>query len=157
VVKKYNCMGCHQLIPPENFAHGHDALSGSDGQEQLPPKLLTEGARVNPEWLLRFLKNPAFNDKTTIATASVLLASAHAHVLVLRNELGKLVRFFQALARQPFPYIPEEIPVLSAKEPRWRAVSSAARRALLEVPRPPAIPLTIAPPRRPISCRPAAA
>jgi hypothetical protein len=32
------------------------------------------------------------------------------------NELGKLVRFFQALARQPFPYIPEEVPVLTAKE-----------------------------------------
>jgi hypothetical protein len=32
------------------------------------------------------------------------------------NELGKLVRFFQALSRQPFPYIPEELPVLTAKE-----------------------------------------
>src|SRR5437762_3484903 len=32
------------------------------------------------------------------------------------NELGKLVRFFQALSRQPFPYIPEEVPVLTAKE-----------------------------------------
>jgi hypothetical protein len=32
------------------------------------------------------------------------------------NELGKLVRFFQALSRQPFPYIPEDVPVLTAKE-----------------------------------------
>jgi len=32
------------------------------------------------------------------------------------NELGKLVRFFQALSRQPFPYIPEEIPILTTKE-----------------------------------------
>ncbi len=32
------------------------------------------------------------------------------------NELGKLVRFFQALARQPFPYIPEQVPSLTAKE-----------------------------------------
>jgi hypothetical protein len=32
------------------------------------------------------------------------------------NELGKLVRFFQALSRQPFPYIPQELPVLTAKE-----------------------------------------
>ena len=32
------------------------------------------------------------------------------------NELGKLVRFFQALARQPFPYVPEQPPVLTAKE-----------------------------------------
>ena len=32
------------------------------------------------------------------------------------NELGKLVRFFQALSRQPFPYIPEPVPMLTAKE-----------------------------------------
>jgi hypothetical protein len=32
------------------------------------------------------------------------------------NELGKLVRFFQALSRQPFPYIPEPAPQLTAKE-----------------------------------------
>ena len=32
------------------------------------------------------------------------------------NELGKLVRFFEALSRQPFPYIPEPAPTLTAKE-----------------------------------------
>src|SRR5258708_31217194 len=32
------------------------------------------------------------------------------------NELGKLVRFFEALSRQPFPYIPEQRPALTAKE-----------------------------------------
>src|SRR5207302_10271102 len=45
------------------------------------------------------------------------------------NELGKLVRFFQALSRQPFPYIPEEVPVLTAKETemaRSRFSSTAA-------------------------------
>ena len=32
------------------------------------------------------------------------------------NELRKLVRFFQALSQQPMPYIPEQVPVLTAKE-----------------------------------------
>jgi len=32
------------------------------------------------------------------------------------NELRKLVRFFQALSQQPMPYIPEQIPTLTAKE-----------------------------------------
>src|SRR3989475_11705524 len=32
------------------------------------------------------------------------------------NEFGKLVRFFQALSRQPLPYIPEAAPPLTAKE-----------------------------------------
>ena len=31
-------------------------------------------------------------------------------------ELGKLVRFFAALSRQPFPYIPEPATTLQAKE-----------------------------------------
>ena len=57
IVKKYNCMGCHQFIPGQ-----HTILMGmkqyQDAQEQLPPKLLTEGARVDPEWLRRFLSNP---------------------------------------------------------------------------------------------------
>jgi hypothetical protein len=32
------------------------------------------------------------------------------------NELRKLVRFFQALSQQPLPYIPEQVPTLTAKE-----------------------------------------
>jgi len=32
------------------------------------------------------------------------------------NELRKLVRFFQALSQQPIPYIPEQVPTLTAKE-----------------------------------------
>jgi hypothetical protein len=32
------------------------------------------------------------------------------------NELRKLVRFFEALSQQPLPYIPEEVPTLTAKE-----------------------------------------
>ena len=32
------------------------------------------------------------------------------------NELRKLVRFFQALSQQPMPYIPEQVPTLTAKE-----------------------------------------
>jgi hypothetical protein len=32
------------------------------------------------------------------------------------NELRKLVRFFEALSQQPLPYIPEQMPTLTAKE-----------------------------------------
>ena len=64
VVRKYNCMGCHQFIPGQQTV-----LMGmkryQDAQEMLPPKLLTEGAEVDPAWLLRFLTNPALNDKDT--------------------------------------------------------------------------------------------
>jgi len=58
VVKKYNCMGCHQLIPGQRtslMAMAH--YQGPDGQELLPPKLLTEGARVDPNGCSIFEKS----------------------------------------------------------------------------------------------------
>src|SRR5712671_1962721 len=118
VVKKYNCMGCHQLIPGQKTSLMTMArYQGADGQEQLPPKLLTEGARVNPEWLLRFLKNPSLTDKDDNRNGVRSYLQVRMPTFSFsENELGKLVRFFQALSRQPFPYIPDEVPVLTAKE-----------------------------------------
>ena len=116
VVKKYNCMGCHQLIPGQKTSL-MAMVRYKDAQEQLPPKLLTEGARVDPEWLQRFLKNPSLSatDTNRNGVRSYLQVRMPTFSFS-ENELGKLVRFFQALSRQPFPYIPEEVPVLTAKE-----------------------------------------
>jgi hypothetical protein len=88
-----------------------------DAQEQLPPKLLTEGARVDPDWMLRFLRNPSLSDKDNNRNGVRSYLQVRMPTFSFsENELGKLVRFFQALARQPFPYIPEEVPLLTAKE-----------------------------------------
>jgi cytochrome c2 len=116
VVKKYNCMGCHQFIPGQQTA-----LMGmkryQDAQEQLPPKLLTEGARVDPQWLLRFLSNPSLSDTDTNRNGVRSYLQVRMPTFSFsENELGKLVRFFQALSHQPFPYIPEQVPTLTAKE-----------------------------------------
>ena len=116
IVKKYNCMGCHQFIPGQKTI-----LMGmqryQDAQEQLPPKLLTEGARVDPEWLRRFLSNPALNDKDTNRNGVRPYLQVRMPTFSFSdNELRKLVRFFQALSQQPIPYIPEQVPTLTAKE-----------------------------------------
>ena len=116
VVKKYNCMGCHQLIPGQKTSLMAMARY-KDVQEQLPPKLLTEGARVDPEWLQRFLKNPSLSTTDTNRNGVRSYLQVRMPTFSFsENELGKLVRFFQALSRQPFPYIPEEVPILTAKE-----------------------------------------
>jgi cytochrome c551/c552 len=116
IVKKYNCMGCHQLIPGQKTSLMAMARY-QDAQEQLPPKLLTEGARVDPEWLLRFLKNPSLSTTDTNRNGVRSYLQVRMPTFSFsENELGKLVRFFQALSRQPFPYIPEEVPVLTTKE-----------------------------------------
>ena len=116
VIKKYNCMGCHQFIPGQRTI-----LMGlkqyADVQEQLPPKLLTEGARVDPEWLRKFLSNPALS--TTDNNRNGVRPYLKVRMPTFSfsdNELRKLVRFFQALSQQPIPYIPEQVPTLTAKE-----------------------------------------
>ncbi|MFI5102340.1 MAG: c-type cytochrome, partial [Terriglobales bacterium] len=116
VVKKYNCMGCHQFISGQQTA-----LMGmkhyQEAQEQLPPKLLTEGARVNPQWLLRFLSNPSLSETDTDRNGVRSYLQVRMPTFSFsENELGKLVRFFAALSRQPFPYIPEPATTLQAKE-----------------------------------------
>jgi cytochrome c553 len=116
VVRKYNCMGCHQFVPGQKTI-----LMGlsqyQDNQEQLPPKLLTEGARVDPEWLRRFLSNPALS--TTDSNRNGVRPYLKVRMPTFSfsdNELRILVRFFQALSQQPLPYIPEQVPTLTAKE-----------------------------------------
>ena len=116
IVKKYNCMGCHQFIPGQRTI-----LMGlkqyQDAQEQLPPKLLTEGARVDPEWLRRFLSNPSLSDTDTNRNGVRPYLRVRMPTFSFSdNELRKLVRFFQALSQQPMPYIPEQVPVLTSKE-----------------------------------------
>ncbi|HKP88205.1 MAG TPA: c-type cytochrome [Blastocatellia bacterium] len=59
VVQKYNCMGCHNvLIGQDSVLMGLPMYQG-DAQEQLPPRLTSEGARVKPDWLMSFLKDPS--------------------------------------------------------------------------------------------------
>ncbi len=73
VIKKYNCMGCHVLQPGQssqvykNSAEPTTAAGAVltsmpfyQGQnEMLPPMLTSEGARVDPDWLMKFLKDPS--------------------------------------------------------------------------------------------------
>jgi cytochrome c551/c552 len=116
VIRKYNCMGCHQFIPGQTTI-----LMGlkqyQDAQDQLPPKLLTEGARVDPEWLRKFLSNPALSMTDTNRNGVRPYLKVRMPTFSFSdNELRKLVRFFEALQQQPLPYIPEQVPTLTAKE-----------------------------------------
>lgn len=118
IVKKYNCMGCHQFMPGQTTSFMQMArYQDADWKEQLPPKLLTEGARVDPTWLTHFLANPAMSTKDT--NRNGVRPYLHARMPTFffsENELRKLVRFFQALSQQPMPYIPRPDEPLTAAE-----------------------------------------
>jgi len=116
VIRKYNCMGCHQFVPGQETTL-MTLTQYQDAQEQLPPKLLTEGARVDPEWLRKFLSNPALNTTDTNRNGVRPYLKVRMPTFSFSdNELRKLVRFFEALQQQPLPYIPEQVPVLTSKE-----------------------------------------
>ncbi len=116
IVRKYNCVGCHQFTPGQGTAI-ETVKRFQDAKELLPPKLLTEGARVDPEWLLRFLANPALSDTDTHRDGvRPYLTIRMPTFFFSQNELRKLVRFFQALSHQPMPYIPQRQQLLTAKE-----------------------------------------
>jgi cytochrome c2 len=73
VIKKYNCMGCHVLQPGQRVSIYNNSAeptmaSGAglyslpfyaSAKEFLPPQLTSEGARVDPDWLMKFLKDPS--------------------------------------------------------------------------------------------------
>jgi cytochrome c2 len=55
IVEDYNCRGCHVI---EGWG-GNLRVPSSDLGDEFPPELTGEGARVQPEWLSAFLRDPA--------------------------------------------------------------------------------------------------
>jgi hypothetical protein len=54
VIKKYNCMGCHQLqVGQRSVVMDLPFYQTPEGKDLLPPRLTSEGARVDPAWLLK--------------------------------------------------------------------------------------------------------
>ena len=118
IVRKYNCVGCHQFTPGQSTSWQNvRRFQDPDWKEQFPPKLLTEGARVDPEWLMRFLANPALSQTDTHRDGVRPYLKIRMPTFFFSDgERRKLVRFFQALSQQPMPYTPERLPALTAKE-----------------------------------------
>ena len=87
VIKKYNCMGCHVLQPGQKTTLYKNSPDPSETigtvlsslpyyesqKEFLPPMLTSEGARVDPDWLMKFLKDPSLmqpNEKPLLPSSS---------------------------------------------------------------------------------------
>jgi cytochrome c2 len=68
VIKKYNCMGCHNLqVGQKSVLSTLPLYQNEDWRSQLPPQLTTEGARVDPDWLLQFLLDPSLSGQSGVA------------------------------------------------------------------------------------------
>jgi len=118
LVKKYNCMGCHQFkVGQDSALMQNPRYQTPEWKDQLPPKLLAEGARVTTEWLMKFLPNPAMSDTDTNRNGVRPYLKARMPTFYFSPlEVRKLVRFFQAQSAQPVPYIPEKLDPLTGQE-----------------------------------------
>lgn len=117
IATKYNCMGCHQVrIGQESVLQKLPMYQGED-KTNLPPVLTSEGARVDPNWLQRFLANPS------LSTTDVNRNGVRSYLQVRMptfsfsdDEIQKLVRFFVAMSSQVQPYIPPRLDPLTQPE-----------------------------------------
>jgi len=118
VVRKYNCMGCHKVHVGQTTTF--DTLTryqDPDWKDQKPPTLIGEGARVRPDWLMRFLNNPALSDTETNRDGVRQYLKVRMPTFSFSDgEIRKLVRFFEALSSQAEPFIAEQTDPLSEQE-----------------------------------------
>ena len=118
VVQRYNCRGCHQILPGDVSSFmTMPRYEDPDWVEQMPPQLFTEGARVQPNWLLSFLENPAMSE--TDIHRNGVREYLHARMPTFQftdRQISKLMRFFMARSSQPLPYIPAELATLTTNE-----------------------------------------
>ncbi|HKY44056.1 MAG TPA: c-type cytochrome, partial [Pyrinomonadaceae bacterium] len=66
VIKKYNCVGCHEIqVGQRSVVQDLAFYQTPEGKDLLPPRLTSEGARVDPTWLLKFLTDPSLSGEKT--------------------------------------------------------------------------------------------
>ncbi len=106
VIKKYNCMGCHVLQPGQQIsAYNNSAEPGmviggtvlsslpfyASTKELLPPMLTSEGARVDPDWLMKFLKDPSMmqaGEKPMVPSPAASASPAAASTANTNDQRG---------------------------------------------------------------------
>jgi len=118
VIRKYNCMGCHKVhVGQTTVLVSLPRYQDPDWKDQLPPPLIGEGARVDPQWLQRFLANPAMSENDTNRDGVRQYLKARMPTFYFSDgEIRKLVRFFAAMSSQAQPYIPQKMAALTDQE-----------------------------------------
>jgi cytochrome c551/c552 len=133
LITKYNCMGCHQIAVGQQSVLQTLPAYQAENKFKLPPPLLSQGARVDPNWLARFLANPALSTAQTNRNGVRDYLDVRMPTFSLsENEIRKLVRFFDAMSSQAQPYLPKKLEPLTDQE-------RAAARALFTHPAAPCL------------------
>ena len=98
VMKRYNCQACHMIE-----GEGGDIWPVVQQANWRPPDLLGQGAKTNPAWLFKFLKDPAFvlqyspkGEDRVRPWHSIRMPTFE----MSDEETRALVRYFAALSRE---------------------------------------------------------
>ncbi|HEY8517570.1 MAG TPA: c-type cytochrome [Candidatus Binatia bacterium] len=94
VIENYNCMGCHEI----DGRGGYIRRLYEDNPTSAPPILNGEGAKVQPDWLYAFLKDPA--RQPLRFWLKVRMPTFHLSA----EETTKVIEYFSAVANQTQPY-----------------------------------------------------
>jgi cytochrome c551/c552 len=135
VIKKYNCQGCHVVeIGQRSIVMDLPRYQSPDWKEQLPPRITSEGARVSPEWLVHFLKNPAMSETDTDRDGVRPYLKIRMPTFYLSDsEIRKIVRYFEAVSYQPQPYIQAKLePLTTAEQAMARALFTSKEAPCLK-------------------------
>jgi cytochrome c551/c552 len=117
IVAKYNCMGCHQVAVGQQSELSQLSMYQGENSANLPPVLMFEGARVQPQWLKSFLENPALSTKDTNTNGVRSYLQVRMPTFYLSdNEISQLVSFFEAMSSQPLQYMPPKKTPLTPEE-----------------------------------------
>lgn len=122
VVRKYNCIGCHQFeagVEPALWSLPQYTGEDENGKrsDRRPPSVVGQGFRSNPEWLAAFLRNPPLNDDDIHGNGVRRYLDVRMPTFRLSGrEIQTLVRFFGALESQPVPFIAPKITPLNEAE-----------------------------------------
>lgn len=126
LIRKYNCDGCHQVVPgvkPDLWSLPWYTLDGDlEGvpkQNGRPPTLVGEGTRVDPGWLSRFLANPALTDDPEAWHRNGVRQGLMIRMPTYEfseNERAKLVAFFQALSGELTDYVAPDMDPLEGRD-----------------------------------------
>jgi len=122
IVKKYNCQGCHQIEATDEPALWKvpffaKQIADNKRDQFLPPTLVGVGFRLQPEFIARFLRDPSLGgDRKNPRSVRAHLPERMPTFDFSDDEIAKLVRFFEAMAKQPAVYQPPKLETLTSAE-----------------------------------------
>ncbi len=132
LVEAYNCVGCHQVDGKGIDVDGDHVVDGGsiyrwfaaheDEKFRAPPRLMKQGAKVYPDWLYKFLKEPfKLRENYKVRMPTFQLDD---------QTTADFVAYFAAKAGTGYPYVEKKSDVLSAADRKMAEEMFAAAQCL---------------------------